>query len=146
MNVDNYTDRGVFIEDVSSTLNGLTLDLNFGARNAYITDPGKDGQLDGRIYRVNLDGIVVVTDMTSVIGKQNLRDPEGIALDLWRERIYWTDSGNTSVMDGKVYRCDMDGSGAQVRARSRVRLNQRHAKKLYALFSLRSGYTFIQFD
>ena len=52
--------------------------------------------------------------MTPMIGQGNLRDPEGIALDLWNERIFWTDSGNKSLVDGKVYRCKLDGSAVEV--------------------------------
>ena len=114
MNIDNNTELGILVEGVSATLNGLTLDLDFGSRDAYITDPGKDGMMDGRIYRINLDGVITITDMTPMIGQGNLRDPEGIALDLWNERIFWTDSGNKSVVDGKVYRCKLDGSAVEV--------------------------------
>jgi hypothetical protein len=41
-----------------------------------------------------------------------LVDPQGLALDLLNRKLYWTDSGNSSVEDGKVYMSNLDGSDA----------------------------------
>merc|ERR1719502_983600 len=114
MSIDNVSSDGILFQDVSATLNGLALDLDFDSRVAYITDPGKDGMMDGKIYRANLDGAVTVTDLTPQIGQMNLKDPEGIALDLRYRRIFWTDSGNKTKEDGRVYRCKLDGSKVEV--------------------------------
>ena len=44
-----------------------------------------------------------MTNLTTVIGSQvALVDPQGLALDLLNRKLYWTDSGNSSVEDGKV--------------------------------------------
>ena len=97
----------------SASLNGLALNLNFGERRAFVTDPGRDGWPDGQILSFALDGDGNVTNLTDVISQQvPLVDPEGIALDLLHRHVFWVDSGNESLADGRVYRCNYDGTEA----------------------------------
>jgi len=58
----------------------------------------------------------VEEDLTATIEAQvgNLNNPRGIALDLNNEKMYWVDSGNETVADGKVYMSNLDGTSASV--------------------------------
>ena len=92
----------------------------------YVTDPGRDGVNDGQIFLVDLEARGEqyfadatgefgsgVTNLTTIIAKQvDLVDPQGIALDLLNRHMYWVDSGNVSLVDGKVYRANLDGTDA----------------------------------
>ena len=88
---------------------GLALDLRWHNRYAYWTVPGADGVDDGKIKRCPLDKgsnpLCTEEDLSNTIetalGHQ-LKDPEGIALDLLEKKMYWVDSGSSIVADGKV--------------------------------------------
>jgi len=115
--LDNKTE-GVrtIIAGVSETIQDLTLNLLFEARRCYVTDPGSilgDSSVeDGEIWTFGLDqSPPIITNLTTKIRNQNinLTDPQGIALDLQYRTMYWTDLGDTDLVDGKVYRCSLDG-------------------------------------
>lgn len=58
----------------------------------------------------------VEQDLTATIEARigNMNNPRGIALDLINEKMYWVDSGNETVADGKVCIANLDGSSASV--------------------------------
>ncbi|KAJ1456364.1 hypothetical protein M885DRAFT_517875 [Pelagophyceae sp. CCMP2097] len=114
----NISQTEVVLEGLSNTLNDIALNLLFGERSAYVSDPGVRGKLDGQLYSFSLETDVDlpyaanrVTNLTEVVLAQGVRlgDPMGLALDLRARKLYWSESGNESVADGKVYRCDLDG-------------------------------------
>ena len=120
---ENRFENTVVVQGLGNTIDGITLNLLFGERTLYAADPGLDGHKDGKIYMVSLEDrggaygetylYANVTNLTTVIGSQvALVDPQGLALDLLNRKLYWTDSGNSSVEDGKVYMSNLDGSDA----------------------------------
>lgn len=119
-NLRNSSDYATsIVVNLSPTLEGLALNLFFGERTGYITDPGIPGIDDGAIYRFHLDeeGSNIINLTTTILASSDvaaLTDPRGIALDLIHRTIYWCDSHNVSVLDGKVYRANLDGSSAIV--------------------------------
>jgi sugar lactone lactonase YvrE len=101
----------VSASDIDTTPEGLALDPRHNGRYVYWTQPGSDGSSDGKIKRATMDSTLTVTDLSSTIG--SMGDPEGLALDLYNEKLYWTESGTTGTADGKVRRSDLDGSNAE---------------------------------
>jgi hypothetical protein len=58
----------------------------------------------GRVFSMNPDGSDSKTLVTGC------RMPDGIALDLNKGHLYWTDMGVPNLNDGKIERADLDGS------------------------------------
>lgn len=86
--------------DISKTIEGIALNLMFGERTGYVTDPGILGVHDGAIYTFNLDDPTTVKRL-----EVEVSDPRGIALDLEHYTMYWCDS-----MNNTVYRANLDGT------------------------------------
>ncbi|MGY2491485.1 3-hydroxyacyl-CoA dehydrogenase [Cupriavidus sp. CP313] len=59
---------------------------------------------DGRIFSMNPDG----SDLNTLV--TGCRHPDGIALDLEKGHIYWTDMGVPDRNDGMIERANLDGS------------------------------------
>jgi sugar lactone lactonase YvrE len=57
----------------------------------------------GRVYSMNPDGSDSKTLVTGC------RLPDGIAVDLEKGHLYWTDMGVPNLNDGKIERADLDG-------------------------------------
>ena len=80
--------NSTFLPALVSPPGGLALDLRFGSRWAYWTQPGDDGAADGKLLRASLDNTYangearVIEDLSLTIGRKYLHDPEGLALDL----------------------------------------------------------------
>ncbi|GMH66000.1 hypothetical protein TrLO_g8835 [Triparma laevis f. longispina] len=128
--------RQRFAPDGGSAPYGLALDLRWHKRYAYWTVPSANYEPSfktygdptysyednpasgGKIRRCALDKgaahLCTVEDLTTVIEAQvgELRNPRGIALDLVAEKMYWVDSGNETVADGKVFTANLDGTSA----------------------------------
>ena len=119
---DNGTDKiqranlnGSNVEDLVttglSTPPGIALDV--AEDKMYWTDVGND-----RIKRADLDGSNVETLIeTRKLVTPNLTgsatNPQGIALDLVNDKMYWIDSGTLNTADGKIQRADLDGSNVE---------------------------------
>eukprot|EP00636_Phaeomonas_parva_P017009 CAMPEP_0118881234 /NCGR_PEP_ID=MMETSP1163-20130328/20733_1 /TAXON_ID=124430 /ORGANISM="Phaeomonas parva, Strain CCMP2877" /LENGTH=1262 /DNA_ID=CAMNT_0006817951 /DNA_START=152 /DNA_END=3940 /DNA_ORIENTATION=+ len=84
---------------------GFALDLRPGKRKFYYTVAGADGTADGKLFVGDMSN-GALTELTSFLNTA-LVDPEGIALDLKYERLYWVDSGSAGVTDGKLYYADL---------------------------------------
>jgi len=103
------------VSGMSTTLEGLALDLREAYRHAYFTDPGTPGVADGGIYRVSLDGAQPsLKNLTTKIGTEYLTDPAGIALDLYRGHMYWVDPGVEGARDGRLLRATLSGESVVV--------------------------------
>ena len=80
--------NSTFLPALVTPPGGLALDVRFGSRWAYWTQPGDDGAADGKLLRASLDNVHangearVIEDLSATIGRKYLHDPEGIALDL----------------------------------------------------------------
>ena len=92
---------------------GIALDVTEG--KMYWTDIFID-----RIRRANLDGSgIELVINTRTIGGQSLPNPatapRDIALDLTSDppKIYWIDSGNMNVSNGRIGRANLDGSSPE---------------------------------
>jgi sugar lactone lactonase YvrE len=57
----------------------------------------------GRVYSMNPDG----SDSRTLV--TGCRLPDGIAVDLEKGHLYWTDMGVPNLNDGKIERADLDG-------------------------------------
>ena len=66
------------------------------------------GHSPGKIQRANLDGYHVEDLITT-----GLTYPRGIALDVGRGKMYWTDTAYGSTSPGKIQRANLDGSNVE---------------------------------
>ena len=107
-NLDGSNITDVVATDDSAA--GLALDPH--GHKIYWTDQNgvaiNSGQKTARIRRANLDGSNVEDLVT-----QNLTQPVGIALDLLRGKIYWTNLERSFDGLGEIQRCNLDGSGVE---------------------------------
>lgn len=81
------------------------------AQKMYWTVPGSfgaPGTGDGKIQRANLDGSDIEDLLTGLIS------PQGIAIDLASEKIYWTEGVGDAVNDDrKIRRANLDGTALE---------------------------------
>ncbi len=97
---------------------GIALDVEGG--KMYFTDQGWNNihraDLDGRNDEilVTLEGVTEGSTLRTMFRPNELFRPGRIALDLWSRKMYWTDRGNSSVLNSiKIQRADLDGRNVE---------------------------------
>jgi DNA-binding beta-propeller fold protein YncE len=72
---------------------------NAGLRRLFFLDLGA-----GRVLSVNPDG----SDLKTLV-EEGRKLPDGLAVDVEAEFLYWTNMGNPKANDGSILRSDLDG-------------------------------------
>ena len=102
--VEDLVTTGMVVDPALPLDRAITLDPEGGKMywtDSVLVEFGQSGR--DKIQRANLDGSQVEDLVTT-----GLRSPNGIALDVNRGKMYWTDSGTD-----KIQRANLDGSGVE---------------------------------